>query len=167
MKASLFSRFSAAAFLLVTTVGLSAAESSSPPRAPQELKEMAAVEQFLELPDAELDQLLEVIARIRAMSPEQRVALRREVAAYRRLPAPEREQMRQGWGRMHSGMGMGSGWGRMPAEIQEGWREMIRDATPEQHASIQDKLQSLAPDERIAYRRRLVEDYLKQKSSKP
>lgn len=127
--------------------------AETPARSPAELKEMAAVERFLDLSDADLDQMQQVIARIRAMKPEERAALRAEIARYRQLPEPQRQQLRQGWG-----------W--MPREIQDGWREMMQGATPERRAEIQAKLQTLSPDEKMAYRRKLVEDYLKAKAAK-
>ncbi len=165
MKSSIFASLSVAAVLAWSAgaLPLTAAETPAPSHSPDEIREMSAVEQFLDLSDAELDQLLEVIARIRAMTPAQRAELRAEVARYRQLPSAEREQLRLGWGRMHGGMG--AGWGQMPTEIQEGWREMMHNATPEQRAGIQAKLQSLAPAERNAWRRQLVEDYLKAKAA--
>ncbi len=142
------------------------AENAAPAtHTPQELRELGAVDQFLDLSDAQLDQLLEVIARIRAMTPEQRARLRREIAEFRGLPAAQRERMRMGWEEMHPGMG--GGWGRMPAEIRDGWRDMIQHATPEQHAAIQAKLRTLSPEDRTAYRRQLVEEYLANKAIKP
>lgn len=113
--------------------------------------ELAALEQFLDLSDAELAQMEQIIARLRAMTPAQRSALRDEIAAFRKLPEPQRQQIRQGWG-------------QMPAEIQAGWREMMQNATPERRAEIQARLQALAPDAKAAYRRQLVDEYLKSKS---
>lgn len=116
--------------------------------------ELAALEQFLNLSDAELAQLQDVIARLRAMTPAERAALREEIAAFRQLPERQRMQLRQGWG-------------MMPPEIQNGWREMMQNTTPEEHAQIQKKMQSLAsPEERMQYRRELVEAYLKAKAAK-
>ncbi len=142
------------AFCLALIAPLRAADAPAvPARSPAELKELATVEQFLALSDTELDQVQQVIARIRAMKPEERLALRGEIARYRQLPEPQRQQLRQGWG-----------W--MPPEIQDGWREMMQGATPERRTEIQMKMQSLAPDEKIAYRRQLVEDFLKAKAAK-
>ncbi|MBI5766552.1 MAG: DUF3106 domain-containing protein [Verrucomicrobia bacterium] len=118
-----------------------------------DVKEMAAVEQFLGLSDSDLEQMQQVIARIRAMKPEERAALRAEIARYRQLPDPQRQQLRQGWG-----------W--MPREIQDGWREMMQGATPERRTEIQNKMQSLPPEEKMTYRRQLVEEYLKAKAAK-
>lgn len=120
---------------------------------PVELKELAAVEQFLGLSDAELEQMQQVIARIRAMKPAERAALRTEIEKYRQLPEGQRQQMRQGWG-----------W--MPREVQDGWREMMQGATPERRAEIQSRLQAMDPDARLTYRRQLVEEYLKNKAAK-
>lgn len=115
--------------------------------------ELAALEQFLNLSDADLAQMEQAIARVRAMTPAQRAALRDEITAFRKLPEPQRLQLRQGWG-------------GMPPEIQNGWREMMQGATPERRAEIQARMQSLAPDEKTRYRRELVEAYLKKKDAK-
>lgn len=136
---------------LVVLVGLRAADA--PARPAVDLKEMAAVEQFLGLSDSDLEQMQQVIARIRAMKPEERAALRAEIARYRQLPDTQRQQLRQGWG-----------W--MPREIQDGWREMMQSATPERRTEIQNKMQSLPPEEKMTYRRQLVEEYLKAKAAK-
>ncbi len=122
------------------------------PRSAAELKELASVEQFLGLSDAELDQMQQVLARLRAMKPAERAALRVEIEKYRQLPEAQRQQLRQGWG-----------W--MPRDVQDAWREMMQNATPERRAEVQQKLQAMTPDERLEYRRRLSEEYLKQKTA--
>lgn len=132
------------------------ATAQTPPQAPRSAPaqssgsaaELVALERFLDLSDEELAQMADAIARLRAMTPAQRAALRGEIAAYRQLPEPERQQIRQGWG-------------AMPAEIQDGWRDMMHNATPEERAAIQSKMHSLSADERNVYRRTLVEAYLK------
>lgn len=131
----------------------SASGNVAAPRPAPELKDLATVEQFLGLSDAELDQVQQVLARIRAMKPEERAALRTEIAKFRQLPEGQRQQLRQGWG-----------W--MPREIQDAWREMMQAATPERHAEIQKKLQAMTPDERLAYRRQLSEEFLRKKAGK-
>lgn len=124
------------------------APRSSPPASSGSAAELAALERFLDLSDEELAQMADAIARLRAMTPAQRAALRGEIAAFRQLSEPERQQIRQGWG-------------GMPAEIQDGWRDMMHSATPEERAAIQTKMHSLSSDERTLYRRTLVEAYLK------
>lgn len=139
--------------LLCALLAAPFATAADTPPAPA--REMASVEQFLSLSDAELDQMQQVIARVRAMTPAQRTELRREIGEYRHLPAPEREQLRRGWG-----------W--MPREIQDGWRDMMLQATPERRAEIQRELQSLTPAEKIARRRQMVEEFLRTKpAAKP
>jgi len=135
------------------TSRIPAAATPSPSVASPAAGELAALEQFLNLSDAELAQMEQVLARLRAMSPAQRTALRAEIAAFRKLPETQRQQLRQGWG-----------W--MLAEIQNGWREMMQGATPERRTEIQAKLQSLSPDEKMTYRRQLVEEYLKATAAK-
>ena len=153
MKSSPLCRFFAHALLgLALAMPLVRSAEPGAARSPEQLKEMAAVEQFLNLSETELDQMLQVISRIRAMKPDERAALRQEIARYRQLPEAQRQQLRQGWG-----------W--MPAEIQNGWRDMMQQATPERRAEIQARMQSLPPDAKTAYRRQLVEEYLKAKAA--
>ena len=136
---------------LASGPGVAAAPAASRPAA--ELKELASVEQFLVLTDAELDQMQQVLARLRAMQPAERAALRAEIEKFRQLPDAQRQQLRQGWG-----------W--MPREIQDAWREMMQSATPERRTEVQAKLQAMTADERMTYRRQLSEEYLKQQAAK-
>ena len=133
--------------------GPAVAAESAPSRPAAELKELASVEQFLGLSDAELEQMQQVLARIRAMKPVERAALKVEIEKFRQLPEGQRQQLRQGWG-----------W--MPREIQDAWREMMQNASPERRTEIQNKVQSLDQDARMKYRRELAEEYLKNKAEK-
>ena len=140
-------------WLVLMPATMPGAETSpSAARSPAELRELSAVEQFLDLTDTELDELQQVLARIRAMKPEERAALRAEIEKYRKLPEQQREQIRRGWG-----------W--MPREVQEAWREMMQGATPERRTEIQTKMQAMDPEARLNYRRQLVEEYLKSKDA--
>lgn len=143
----------AAGLGLAVATGLRASDGAAPASggASKTASEFAAVEQFLDLSDAQLDEMLGVIRRIRAMSPAERAALRREIAAFRQLPEPQRQQLRRGWG-------------QMPRDLQEDWREMMASVTPQRHEEIRAKLQSLPPDEKVAYRRELVEAYRRAKA---
>ncbi|WP_414663559.1 DUF3106 domain-containing protein [Horticoccus sp. 23ND18S-11] len=144
--------------LVVVVVGVLTACGAEPvkpaARPGPDVKEFAAVEQFLGLSDAELDQMQQVLARIRAMKPAERAALRAEMDKYRQLPEGQRQQLRQGWG-------------GMPREVQDAWREMMQGATPERRTEIQNRIQSLDPEARLNYRRQLTEEYLKNKAAKP
>lgn len=116
-------------------------------------KELATLDQFLDLSDEELDQMQQVIARIRAMSPAERTALRREMDKFRSLPDAQRRQLRQGWGALED-------------RLQDAWRRMMQSATAERHAEIQQKLQSLPPEKKAEYRRQLAEEFLRQEAKK-
>jgi hypothetical protein len=116
-------------------------------------REMAALEHFLDLTDDDLDQMQRVIARIRAMSPAERAALRLEVEKFRSLPAPQRHQLRLGWGALDE-------------RLQDGWRRMMQAATPERRAEIQARLQALPPEKKAAYRQELAEAFLRQEGKK-
>lgn len=135
--------------LILSVISLPLLRAAPPPAAAHEF---AAVEQFLNLDDAELEQLQQVIARLRALSPAERAVLRQEIARYRSLPDDQRQHLRQGWG-------------RITPELQAGWREMMQHATPGRRAEIQSRLQSLSPEEKVAYRRQLVEEYLRAKAA--
>lgn len=120
------------------------------PRPPGEL---AALEQFLNLSDDELAQMEKVIARLRSMTPAERAQLREKMVEFRRMPEPQRRHLRQGWG-------------ALPPDLQDAWRKMMLSATPERRAEIQTKLQSLRPEEKGAYRKRLAEEYQAQQAAK-
>lgn len=139
--------------VLPRTIHASAAATSPGGNATEATTDLVSLERFLDLSDAELAQLADAIARVRALTPAQRANLKREIAAFRQLPEPQRQQIRQGWG-------------GMPPEIQAGWRDMMQKVTPEEHAAIQSKLQSLTPEEKHAYRRTLVEAHLKAQAQK-
>lgn len=142
-----------ASFVSQRAVGQPASPGPATAPAATAPAELATLERFLSLSDAELAQMAEALARVRAMSQAERATLRDQIAAFRQLSEPQRQRIRQGWG-------------GMPAEIQAGWREMMQHATPEQHAAIQAKLQSLSPEEKMQYRRSLVESYLREQATK-
>ena len=123
------------------------------PKAPVENpREMAALEMFLSLTDEELDQMVQVIARIRAMNTSERNALRAEIQKFRNLPESQRHQLRQGWGALEE-------------RLQEAWRRMMHSATNERRNEIQKQLQALSPEERTALRRKLAEEFLQEEAA--
>jgi hypothetical protein len=156
MKAFSLSLILFAAFILSAGAqpGPGKAQASPAPGSPQATAaELAALEQFLRLSDAELAQLEQVIARIRAMKPAERAAMCNQIMAYRQMPEAQRMHLRLGWG-------------GVPPEVQAAWRDMMHGATPERRAEIQAKMQSLPPEEKADYRRALVDEFLRQKAEK-
>ncbi len=123
------------------------AEQPAPPLRPAP-QEMAALEHFLALTDDDLDQMQRVIARIRAMGPAERAALRAEIEKFRRLPESERHQLRLGWGALEP-------------DLQDAWRRMMQAASPERRSEIQRRLQALPPAGKAAFRRELAEEFLR------
>lgn len=138
-------------FLLLTAGFVRGADPAPaiPPPASGRQAELAALERFLDLSDEELDQMQRAIALLRAMSPEEKSALRREMDRFRRLPEAERRQLRRGWGAMEE-------------KAQEAWRRMMHAATPERRAEIQEQLQALPPEKKADFRRQLAEEFLRQ-----
>jgi hypothetical protein len=116
-------------------------------------KELAALDQFLSLSNEDLDQMQQVIARIRTMNPAEKAELRREMDQFRSLPDEQRRQLRQGWGAMEAG-------------IQDAWRRMMQSASAERRDEIQANLQALTPEKKMAYRRQLAEEFLQQEAKK-
>jgi hypothetical protein len=106
--------------------------------------ELAALEQFLALSDEELASIEQAIARVRAMTPEQRAEYRERLISYRNLPAPRRAEVRLGWG-----------W--QNPQDREDWREMMRGATEERRSAIHAELQAAAPEQVIVRRREILE----------
>ena len=105
----------AGSLVLYTATFFAADSASAPGRSAAEIKELAAVEQFLGLSDLELEQMQQVIARIRAMTPAERAALRAEIEKFRQLPEGQRQEAQQK--RQHGGEGRprGSGVPTKPA----------------------------------------------------
>lgn len=138
--------------LLLLSAGLARAADrvpGPPPPASGREAELAALERFLDLPDEELDQMQRAIARLRAMGPEEKAALRREMEKFRRLPETERRQLRHGWGAVEE-------------RVQDAWRRMMHAATPERRQEIQQQLQALPPEKKADFRRQLAEEFLRQ-----
>jgi len=129
-----------------------AAVFAAQPKAPMDNpREMAALEMFLSLTDEELDQMVQVIARIRTMNTGERDALRAEIQKFRNLPESQRHQLRQGWGGLE-------------ARLQDAWRRMMHSASDEQRHEIQKRLQALPPAERTALRQKLTEEFLQREA---
>lgn len=136
--------------VLVFATQLVAADGAPPP-APADF---AALEQFLGLDDAQLAQMQQAIARVRAMSPAQRAQLKTQIAQFRQLPASEREALRQGWG-------------QESPEIREGWRTMMQSLDEPARAAIRQRLETATPEERIKLRREMVQKFLREGGARP
>lgn len=133
---------------LASVAPLGAAESTPAPAG-----ELAALEQFLALGDAELAQLQQAIARVREMTPAQRAGLRAQIERFRQLPAPQREALRRSWG-------------QETPEMRAGWREMMQSLDEPARAAVRRRLEAAKPEERLAVRREMVERYLRERETK-
>lgn len=127
--------------------------AATSPRSTDTKVELAALERFLDVSDEELDQMQKAIALIRAMGPEEKAALRREMDKFRRLPDDQRRQLRHGWGAVEG-------------KVQEAWRRMMHAATSERRQEIQQQLQALPPEKKADFRRQLAEEFLRQETEK-
>jgi hypothetical protein len=106
--------------------------------------ELAALEQFLGLSDAQLDQLIDALQRVRAMTPEERVGFAKAIRDYRQLPGEQRRQIRDGWGRQSDAS-------------RDDWRRMMQALGPDERARIQAELQAADPDQRVQRRLEILE----------
>jgi hypothetical protein len=108
--------------------------------------DLAALDQFLSMSDAELDQLQSAIARVRAMSPAEREAFRQKMIAYRQLPEGERQQVQQRWG-----------W--QSEQDRSDWSIMMRSKTEPERSAIQADVQSQPSDQRAARKHAILETW--------
>ncbi|PTY06162.1 hypothetical protein DB347_11970 [Opitutaceae bacterium EW11] len=115
--------------------------------------ELAVLDQFLGLSNAELDQLQQAIARVRAMSPAERAALKEKIVAYRQLPENQRQQVRRGWGFEND-------------QDRQDWPTMMHAKTDDERATVQKELQALPPEQRAARKHELLEAW-RAASSRP
>jgi hypothetical protein len=137
--------------LFICTIANSVSAAAAADRPGDAARELQAVEQFLELSNEQLDQLIAALTRIRAMDSAQRDALAAEIIRFRTLPEDRRRQMRDHW------KGTGHGHGR-PEDI-DSWRLMMSSLPADQRERIQETLQSLPPAEKPAFRRKQLLDW--------
>jgi len=107
-------------------------------------EDLAALDQFLAMEDAQLDQLQQAIARVRAMTPAERAGLRVQIAEYRRLPTEQREKVRAGWG-----------W--LTEADRNDWPQMMHSISDAERAAIQAEIQALPPEQRATRKHALLE----------
>lgn len=115
--------------------------------APQQ--EYALVEQFLQLQDHELDELIAILQRLRDMSAQQRSELANTVDRYRRMPAEQRRNLRDGTGRQAFGKHVDN----------DAWRNMMSTLSPDQRLEVHLRLQNAAPAERQATRQAILNQW--------
>lgn len=139
----------AALLVLVAILGLGLRAAEVPP----DVRELSTLEQFLALDDAQLAQMQQAIARVRAMSAAERAQLRARIEEFRRLPAAEREQLRRGWG-------------SEAPEIREGWHDLMQSLDAAGRAELRRQLEGLSPEERTKLRRERVEKFLRERAAK-
>jgi hypothetical protein len=113
---------------------------------PLSQQELAALEQFLSLSDEQLDRIQAAVARVRAMSIEERKAYAEEIVRYRSLPREERAQIREGWGWQSAG-------------DREDWRAMMQALTPEERRELHEAMHRLPHGERTEYRLKVLEKW--------
>ena len=99
--------------------------------------ELAALDQFLGMSEAELSAVQKAVAKVQAMSPAERAKLRAALHSYRGLPEAKRQQLRCEW--------------RDATEHRE-WSERMRAKTAAERAAMQAELQALPPEARAARR---------------
>lgn len=138
---------------ILTATGLMA-QGGPPPHAGTQAQtttanvgeDLAALDQFLAMDDTKLDQLQQAIARVRAMTPAERSALRIRIAEYRRLPTDQREKVRAGWG-----------W--LSDADRNDWPLMMRSLSDAERTAIQAEIQALKPEQRAISKRELLEGW--------
>lgn len=116
--------------------------------------EFAALERFLSMDDAELEAMQQAIARVRAMTPEQRSALHAQLAAYRQLPEDRRAEVRAGWG-----------W--HDAKDRDDWRAMMRSKSSEDRSAVQRELLALPVEQRMTRKHEMLEAWRRALGDRP
>lgn len=100
---------------------------------------------FLSLPDEKLLELEESIRRIREMTPDERMEMKKKIEEYHQLPQPKRQALYQAWGRLNP-------------EFQKAWRNYMQGMASDERESLHEKLDQLPHDERIELRIRILKD---------
>ncbi len=109
-------------------------------------EDLVALDRFLTMNDAQLDQLQKAIEKVRSMTPTQRAVLKKQMLEYRKLPAEQRDQIRAGWG-----------W-QSEADRND-WPVMMRSKPEADRARVQAEIQALPPESRAAHKHDLLEQW--------
>ena len=115
--------------------------------------DLRILEQFLSLSDDDLARIQALIQKIRDMSPEEKEAYKAKVREFHRMDPGKRSAIRKGWGRVSE-------------EMRRGWMEMMHGLPDEERMRIHNQMLEMGPEERIAYREKLVKAYLRNKNAK-
>lgn len=159
MKTPAFLFLMAVVLVVISSPSPLCAQGGPPPHAGQRLPaaaaadDLVALECFLSLSDTELDQLQQAIARVRAMTPAERAALREKTLAYRRLPAAERDTLRLGWGWLNE-------------QDRTDWPKMMHSLPVAESEAIRKEVLGLPPEQRAARKHALLEDW-RSRSKRP
>lgn len=105
-------------------------------------EDLSALERFLDMGDEQLDRIQQAVAKVRAMTAEERAALHAQLHAFRQLPPAQRERVRAGW--------------RNDRDHTD-WPQMMRSLPEAERAAIQAEIQNLAPVERALRKHELLE----------
>ncbi len=114
--------------------------------------DLTALERFLDMDDAQLDRIQRAIAKVRAMSPEERAALHARLNAFRQLPEAQRERVRAGW---------------RDDRDQADWPVMMRSLPEAERSAIQTEIQALSPTQRATRKHELLEVWRAQFANQP
>ena len=114
--------------------------------------DLRILERFLNLNDDDLAHIQALIQKIRDMSPEEKIAYKAKIREFHRMDPSKRSAIRKGWG-------------RVPERLRRGWMEMMHSLPDEERMRIHNQMLEMDPVERTAYREKLVEAYLKNKSA--
>jgi hypothetical protein len=145
---------------ILATIGLMA-EGGPPPHTDSQARtataasdDLAALDQFLAMDDAKLDQLQQAITRVRAMTPTERANLRHQIAEYRRLSSEQREKVRAGWGWLND-------------SDRNDWPQMMHSLPDAGRAAIQSEIQALPPEQRAIRKHALLESWRAKQKAAP
>jgi hypothetical protein len=107
-----------------------------------ETAEILMLGRLVEMPDQQLANLEEGIKRVRAMSPEEKEAIRNQIADLR---SERRGNMAE---RMEA-------WQAVPEETRDRFGRALRQMTPQERQNLRERMRDMSPEERRDEMRRL------------
>lgn len=101
---------------------------------------------FLDLDDRQLQSMIDTLEKIKAMSPEEKNALRSKIDKFETLSPESQQFIRQGWGQ---------------ASIQDrqAWQQMMSSLSHEEHLAIQEQMRSLSFEEKNVFRLQKIKEW--------
>lgn len=111
----------------------------------ESMHQLIMIERFLDMPPERLAEIRATLERVEAMSPEEKDAMRKRIAEFRRLPPEKRHKISQALENIPEAE---------RRKIHAYWKSM----SPEERRKKREAFQNMSPEERAAWREKIINE---------